>query len=206
MEWNDAQSLAIIDQEIGDRSFSPAEYEILRRAIWQTADFEYQSLIHFSERSLQLGAEALTAGVPIVVDVPMVQVGILPYLQKTFASPVYCALDQVSLPKAETIKKGIKTLAKLYSEAIFIIGQEPVALTALVELIEVEEIQPALVIGTPSGFVEADVAKYRLEDSMVPHIRVDGRKGSAVVAAATFNGLVDLAWEAYQQDRDEVGY
>lgn len=68
------------------------------------------------------------------------------------------------------------------------------------ELIEAEEIRPALVIGTPSGFVEVDVAKSRLEDSLVPHIRIEGRKGSSVVAAAIVNGLVDLAWQAYGQD------
>jgi len=73
-----------------------------------------------------------------------------------------------------------------------------------VELIEAEEIRPALVIGTPSGFVEVDVAKSRLEDSLVPHIRIEGRKGSSVVAAAIVNGLVDLAWQAYGQDSSSV--
>jgi precorrin-8X/cobalt-precorrin-8 methylmutase len=56
------------------------------------------------------------------------------------------------------------------------------------------------VIGTPSGFVGVDVAKSRLHDSMVPHIRIEGRKGSAVVAVAIVNGLVDLAWQAYGQE------
>jgi precorrin-8X/cobalt-precorrin-8 methylmutase len=56
------------------------------------------------------------------------------------------------------------------------------------------------VVGTPSGFVDIEVAKQRLQDSLVPHIRIEGRKGSAVVAAAIMNGLVDLAWKAYGQD------
>ena len=40
MEWNllTAQNLAIIDREIELHSFSPAEYEIIRRVIYQTAD------------------------------------------------------------------------------------------------------------------------------------------------------------------------
>ena len=35
MEWHitDAQSLGMIDEEIGDHVFSPAEYEIVRRVI-----------------------------------------------------------------------------------------------------------------------------------------------------------------------------
>jgi precorrin-8X/cobalt-precorrin-8 methylmutase len=80
------------------------------------------------------------------------------------------------------------------------VGQEQTALSALVDLIEAEEIKPALVIATPSGFVGADVAKSRLHDSMVPHIRSDGRKGSAVVSVAIVNGLVDLAWQAYGRE------
>ncbi|NEQ69246.1 MAG: precorrin-8X methylmutase, partial [Symploca sp. SIO2D2] len=58
MEWHvtDAQSLAIIDREMGKHAFSAAEYEIVRRVIYATADFEYKSLIRFSERSLQAGA------------------------------------------------------------------------------------------------------------------------------------------------------
>jgi len=35
---------------------------------------------------------------------------------------------------------------------------------------------------------------------LIPHIRIEGRKGSSVVAAAIVNGLVDLAWQAYGQD------
>jgi precorrin-8X/cobalt-precorrin-8 methylmutase len=30
---------------------------------------------------------------------------------------------------------------------------------------------------------------------------IEGRKGNAVVAAAIVDGLVDLAWQAYGQDR-----
>ena len=71
MEWHitDAQSLAIIDSEIGDHIFSPAEYEIVRRVIYATSDFEYQSLIRFSEQALQVGAASLAARTTIVVDV-----------------------------------------------------------------------------------------------------------------------------------------
>ncbi|MGD1804979.1 precorrin-8X methylmutase [Dapis sp. BLCC M126] len=201
MEWHitDAQSLGIIDREIGPHALSPAEYEIVRRVIYATADFEYKSLISFSEHALQSGAAALAARTTIVVDVPMVQVGITSVIQSTFANPVYCSMDAITRPQKEKTSAawGIETLAKRYPEGIFVIGQAQTALCAIVDLIEAEEIRPALVIGTPSGFVGVDVAKSRLYDSMIPHIRIDGRKGSAVVAVAIINGLVDLAWQAY---------
>ncbi|MBD2578664.1 precorrin-8X methylmutase [Oscillatoria sp. FACHB-1406] len=204
MEWHftDAQSLAIIDREIRNRSFSPAEYEIVRRIVYETADFEYPSLVSFSEKAMQAGAAALAARSTIVVDVPMVQVGIAPGIQQTFANPVYCAMEALTRPQKEKTQSawGIQTLAQRYPEAIFAIGQSQTALTALVELIEAEEIRPALVVGTPAGFVGADVAKARLKDSSIPHICIHGRKGSPVVAVAILNGLVDLAWQAYGQN------
>jgi precorrin-8X/cobalt-precorrin-8 methylmutase len=206
MEWHliDVQNLATIDREIGDRAFSPAEYEIVRRAIYATSDFEYKDLIRFSQRAMQAGAAALAARSTIVVDVPMVQVGITPNVQNTFANPVYCSLDAITRPQKGKTRAawGIETLAKRYPEAIFAIGQEQAALTALVELIEAEEIRPALVIGTPGGFVDADVAKERLQGSSVPNIWVEGCKGGAVVATAIIDGLLDLAWQAYAQNRD----
>jgi precorrin-8X/cobalt-precorrin-8 methylmutase len=205
MEWHitDAQSLAIIDSEIGDHVFSPAEYEIVRRVIYTTADFEYKSVIRFSERALQAGAAALAARTTIVVDVPMVQVGIAQDIQNTFANPVYCSLEALTRPQKEKTSAawGIETLAKRYPEGIFVVGQAQTALTALVDLIASEEIQPALIIATPAGFVNVDEAKERLQDSLVPHIIIDSRKGNAVVAAAIVDGLVDLAWQAYGQDR-----
>ena len=203
MEWHIStlQSLAIIDQEIPETRFSPSEYEILRRVIYETADFEYESLLYFSDRALPSGAAALAARSTLVVDVPMVQVGIAPNLQKTFANPVYCGTETITRPqKGRTQAEwGMQTLARRYPEAIFVVGQSSTALTGLVELIEEGEIKPALVIGTPSGFVGADIAKERLRDSQVPLIGIEGRKGSAIVAVAIVNGLVDLAWQAYGQ-------
>jgi precorrin-8X/cobalt-precorrin-8 methylmutase len=204
MEWHatDAHSLGAIDREIGDHIFSPAEYEIVRRVIYATADFEYKSLIRFSDQALQTGAAALAARTTIVVDVPMVQVGITPTIQNTFANPVYCSMDALTRPQKEKTRAawGIETLARRYPEGIFVVGEAQTALMSLVELIEAEEIRPALVIGTPAGFVGVDVTKERLNDSMVPHIRTAGRKGSAVVAVAIINGLVELAWQAYEQE------
>lgn len=204
MEWHitDAQSLAIIDREIGPSAFSPSEYEIVRRVIYATADFEYKSLISFSDQSLQSGAAALAARSTIIVDVPMVQVAIMPIIQSTFANPVYCSTEAITRPQKEKSKAawGMETLAHRYPEGIFVVGQSQTALTVLSEMIEAEIIRPALVVGTPAGFVDVDVAKDRLRDSLIPHIRTQGRKGSAVVAAAVLSGLADLAWQAYGQE------
>ncbi|MGJ5672402.1 MAG: precorrin-8X methylmutase [Nostochopsis sp.] len=205
MEWHitDAESLAIIDSEIGDHVFSPAEYEIVRRVIYANADFEYKSLIRFSERALQAGAAAFASRTTIVVDVPMVQASINYEIQSTFANPVYCSIDTLARPQKEKTRAawGIETLAKRYPEGLFVIGQAQTALSTLVDLIEAEEIRPALVIATPASFINTDSEKERLRDSLIPNITIDSRKGGALVAAAIVEGLVDLAWEAYGKAR-----
>ncbi|MDB9526580.1 precorrin-8X methylmutase [Oscillatoria sp. CS-180] len=201
MEWHisDAQSLRVIDRQIGDHLFTPSEYELVRRVIYATADFEFASLVHFSEHALTSGAAALAARTTIIVDVPMVQVGIAPPIQKTFANPVYCSMDALTRPQKDKSQTawGIETLAQRYPEGIFIVGESQTALEALIDLIEAGQIRPALVVATPAGFLDIDVLKHRLQDSMIPNIRIEGQKGNPVLAVSIMNGLIDLAWQAY---------
>ena len=201
MEWHvsDAQSLRVIDREIGNHMFTPSEYELVRRVIYATADFEFASLIHFSEHALTSGAAALAARTTIVEDVPMVQVGVAPPIQETFVNPVYCSMDALTRPQKGKSKTawGIETLAKRYPEGIFVVGESQTALEALIELVEAGEVRPALIIASPAGFLDVDVLKNRLDESMVPNIRIEGQKGNPVLAVAIMNGLIDLAWQAY---------
>jgi precorrin-8X/cobalt-precorrin-8 methylmutase len=205
MEWHvsDAESLAIIDQEVGTHEFSPAEYEVVRRVIYATADFDYLNLIRFSNEALQAGAAALAARTTIVVDEPMVQVGIAMSLQNTFANPIYCSTEAVTRPQRDKTRSawGLETLAQRYPEAIFVIGQSQTALSGLVRLIREREVAPALVIATPAGFVDVVEAKQELADSLVPHIRTEGRKGGPTVAAAILDSILDLSWQAYDNKR-----
>lgn len=150
-----------------------------------------------------MGAASLAARTTIVVDVPMVQASIAYDIQNTFANPVYCSMEALTRPQKEKTRSawGIETLARRYPEGIFVIGQAQTALTSLVELIAAEEIRPALMVATPASFINSQTAKERLQESLVPCITIEGRKGNAVVAAAIVEGLVDLAWQAYGQDR-----
>ncbi|WP_338038288.1 precorrin-8X methylmutase [Neosynechococcus sphagnicola] len=52
--------------------------------------------------------------------------------------------------------------------------------------------------------MDAETTKSRLQETLVAHIRIEGRKGSPVVASAIFNGLVELSWQAYGQDGKAV--
>ena len=215
MEWHvsDAQSLASIDKEIGGasalmeqdgdittyRHFLSAEYEIIRRVIYATGDFEYKSLIEFSERALQASAAALASRSTIVVDETPLQAGIAQAVHNTFANPVYCAMEVQTRPQKEKTRAawGMETLANRYPEGIFAIGQAPTALTTLIDLVKSEKIRPVLIIATPPNYMNIDAIKEDLKEFLIPNITIKNRKGGATVAVAILDGLIDLAWEAY---------
>ena len=195
----DALSLAKIDRQIDNERFSPAEYEIVRQVIYRTADFEYASILHFNHDALAKGAAALAARSSIIVDVPAIQVGIVPQLQKTFGNPVYCCTTAITRPQKHKTKAawGLETLAKSHPQGIYVIGQEQTALGTLAELTERKIINPALAIVTAPIFIEEDMKQW-LQNSAIPSIYISNSKGNAIVAATVVNSLITLAWYAYE--------
>ena len=196
-----AESFAIIDREIGDHSFSLAEYAIARRVIHSTADFEFKHLLRFSEGAIEGAIAALRQGVPIVTDVNMVQQGIASTVARSFQNPITSAVAQVTeaLPGKTRTETGLLQCWQQTPEAIFLIGNAPTALLALCDAIRKAQANnqttPALVVGVPVGFVSVVEAKAALAATDVPQIRAEGRKGGSPVAAAILNALIALAQE-----------
>ncbi len=77
--------------------------------------------------------------------------------------------------------------------AIVAIGNAPTALFELLRLAKEEGLRPALVVGVPVGFVNAEESKAALQEIGLPYITVSGRKGGSTVAAAIVNALLKLA-------------
>jgi precorrin-8X/cobalt-precorrin-8 methylmutase len=192
------QSFAVIDREMGEHHFSPAEYAIVRRVIHSTADFEFKDLIRFSPGAIETAICALRQQVPIVVDVSMVQQGIKTLVGKTFNNPLISAVEQVTdaLPGKTRTETGILTCWQQYPQAIFVVGNAPTALLALCDRWSTTSSSPTLAIGAPVGFISVLESKAALAATPVPQIRVEGRKGGSAVAAAILNALLVLAWEA----------
>jgi precorrin-8X/cobalt-precorrin-8 methylmutase len=71
-----AASFRQIDQEIGPHPWQGIPYEIVRRAIHATADFELRDRFVFSPTAVEAGLAALRQKRPVVVDVRMVAAGI----------------------------------------------------------------------------------------------------------------------------------
>lgn len=189
------ESFAIIDREIGEHSFSPEEYAIVRRVIHATADFEFKQSIRFSEGAIDRAIAALRQGVPIIADVSMVRQGIAGLVAKTCGNPIVTAVDRAAVAMAGKTRTETGMLACLeeYPEAIYAIGNAPTALMALCDALETATATPALVVGAPVGFVSVVESKQRLARTSVPQIRTEGRKGGSPVAAAIVNALVVLA-------------
>lgn len=203
LSFAEASSLAIIDRQMEGiiTKIAPAQYEIVRQVIYATADLDYQSLLNFSPGALTKAAAALTAATPIIVDVPEIQVSIVPKLQKTFGNPVYCcATTKVEVKdKSTKIARGLETLAKKYPHSIFIIGQEQTAMTTMIDLLDNKRIEPSLAIATPPIFLESH-QKPRLIKSSIPYICLNANKGGANVASAIFNSLIKLTGKSYLQE------
>lgn len=202
LHFTEATALAIIDRQLEELDrISPARYEIIRQVIYYTADLEYKSLLEFSESALAKGAAALTATIPIVVDVPDIQVNIVPKLQQTFGNPVYCCATRGTATAKQTkAANGLEILAREHPESIFIIGQDATAMLALLKLIQSKAVDPSLVILTPPSFSKPNLKKS-LIDSTVPYIGIDSSKGGTNVASAIFNGLLSMTWRVERQDR-----
>jgi len=203
LNFTEASTLAIIDRQIGEIGVSttPSQYEIIRQVICASADLEYKSLLKFSRGALEKGAAALTAVTPIIVDVPEIQVNIVPKLQQTFINPVYCCATTNSEVSGHATKasSGLKVLGAKYPNAIYLIGQDRTALAAMVDSIEDGIIKPSLAIATPPSLIESDIKK-RLSDSDIPNIHIVSAKGGAHITTAIFNSLLELAWQVNQRN------
>jgi precorrin-8X/cobalt-precorrin-8 methylmutase len=191
------ESFAIIDEEIGKHDLNLKEYEIARRVIHTTADFEFIKLLRFSNDAIECGINCLRRHTPIITDVGMVKLGIATMLTKTFNSSLIAAVEGIALadPGKTRSQTGILSCFEEYPEAIYVIGNAPTALLALCDRISQTKLKPGLIIGAPVGFVSVLESKQALAALDVPQIRVEGRKGGSTVAAAILNALLVLAWE-----------
>lgn len=198
IHFTQVSSLANIDRRLEENNnISPAQYEIIRQVIYHTADFEYHSLLKFSASALEQGYTALTARVPIVVDVPEIQVSIVPLLQQTFYNRVYCCATTGSKSDQTKTKTafGLEELSSHHSNSIFVIGQDLTTLKVLLDLTKSGVVNPRLAITTAPSFNEPDL-NSALTTASFPIIYINSPKGGATVASAIVKALVNLAWRA----------
>lgn len=190
------RSFEIITAELGDRTFPTGVAEVVKRVIHTTADFDYAENLCFSENAVERAKAALEAGATIVTDTNMALSGISKGTLAQLGGRAVCLMadEQVAREaKARGVTRATVSMeyaAKLEGPLIFAIGNAPTALIRLHELIGEGEVQPALVIGVPVGFVNVVEAKELLIGGDTPYIIARGRKGGSNVAAAIVNALL----------------
>jgi precorrin-8X/cobalt-precorrin-8 methylmutase len=172
------------------------EDRIRQRCAIAVGDFVMADLMQFGRDPVAAGLAALARRAPIVSDIRMVQTGIL---KRGHGSEVLCALDFGAEIARETgmtrTSAGYAALARQLDGAVVVIGNAPSALLFLCDLIE-EGTRPALVIGTPVGFVNARESKERLRTLDIPAISNIGTRGGTPVAVASMNEIITIHIEA----------
>ncbi|HET8760225.1 MAG TPA: precorrin-8X methylmutase [Nitrospiria bacterium] len=195
----EAESFRIIEDELGPHEFGPPEFQIVRRVIHASADFEFARQLRFHPRAVAAGIEALRRGVDVVADVEMVQAGISKAGLARFGGGVRCFIsdaDVIAEAKAAGVTRAIMSMRKAAREVqggIYAIGNAPTALFELIRLIQAGEARPDLVVGVPVGFVSAAESKDALAGLDWPFITALGRKGGTPAAVATVNALLRMA-------------
>lgn len=195
------ESMRIIDAEVPlPRPFGDAEWPVVRRMIHASADFELLKLVRFHPRAVTAGLEALRQSCPVITDTRMAQVGLSPRLYAPLGCVVHClisdpeTLERTRLAGSTRAAAAVDVAAQRFQKAIWVVGNAPTALLRLLELIHSRTVIPALVIGMPVGFVQAEESKQALlESEGFPFILIHGRKGGSALAASALNALACMA-------------
>lgn len=199
-------SFAIVDREAGAHRYTAEQWPVVRRMIHATADFEFNGLTQFHSNATQAGVAAILAGRPIVADVEMILVGLSRPRLKHFGIELHQFIsdaDVITQARLANSTRAVQAMRKaqrqgLLQGGIVAIGNAPTALLELLRLIREQQVQPALIIGMPVGFVSAAESKALLANlTNVPWILTQGRKGGSTLVVAALHALLALA-EAQQ--------
>ena len=194
-------SFEIIDREIGMHDYDlNQEWNIVRRVIHATADFEFankQNLL-FNNNAIQSAYRAFQNKCNIITDVEMVRSGISKISVNKLELKCICNISDIDVIKdAKKFNKtrsevAMRNLAKEINGGIVVIGNAPTALYEVLKMVNEKVSIPSLVIGVPVGFVSAVESKIELSKSSIPNITNIGRKGGSSVACSIINALMLL--------------
>lgn len=198
----ETKSMAIIEARLADFPFEPLQKPVIKRVVHTTGDVSFADITLFSPHAVEAGAAALAGGAPVYCDVEMARSGINRKAAAALGLDIRCMIHEADVAE-EAKSQGttraavamVKALERHPKGAVFVIGNAPTALFVLLEAVQAGKAEPALVVGTPVGFVGAAESKEWLTEFAVPWITVAGEKGGSTVAAAVMNALLALAVE-----------
>jgi len=197
------RSFAIIDDEAGAHGFPAPQWQVVRRVVHATADFEFIQLMRLHPEAVEAGVRALRGGGPLLVDVKMSAAGLNEERLAAYGCSVLSYIsdpDVIADARAHNSTRAIESMRKAHrlgtlDGAVVAIGNAPTALLEVARLVREEGARPALVIGVPVGFVSAAESKEVALAMPVPTIIARGRKGGSPVAVAIIHALLLLSAE-----------
>jgi len=194
-------SFDIIEDEIGKHTYNKEfEWEIVRRVIHATADFDFagEQKLLFNHDAVLSGFHAIENKRNIITDVEMVRAGISKNSLNKLNLKCICNIsDGNIILEAKRLNKtraemAMRNLIQEMQGGIIVIGNAPTALHEVIRMVNEKLIIPSLVIGVPVGFVSAVESKIELSKIGIPHITNIGRKGGSSVASSIINALMLL--------------
>jgi len=175
------ESFAILRSRVDLSHLAPLTRAVVERVVHASADLSYVDDLVLDEASLRQGQDALRRGAPVVADVQMVAAGIT-------RRDAVCRVRDAQAADGLTRSAAAVRLAfeQVGPGAVWVVGCAPTALFEVLAL----EVDPALVVGLPVGFVGAAESKLALRDSGLPAVSNRSEKGGSAVAAAALNALL----------------
>lgn len=206
----EVSSFRIIEKEAGTHGFAPRQWQVVRRMIHTSADFDYLKTVRFHQAAIDVGLEAIKQGKTIYTDTNMARIGIRKNDLAAYGCEVRCLMADPDVARmasksgATRAKVAVDHAARNWDGGIYVVGNAPTALLRLIELIDQGRAAPALVIGLPVGFVNAAESKAALLETEIPYITNTGRKGGSNLAASVVNALIIMAGSngAKQDDKN----
>ena len=194
------ESIKFIKSKLTKNNFNRIELKVLERLIHTSGDFQIQELLEFSENVCEKTLEALKLGAPILTDTDMAAAAIKAMANKSNGNKVFSAkkwvMDDLEISCTKTaygIEHAWLDLSRKYYgkvSPIVVFGSSPTGLNKLLDILEVCDSKPTLIIGMPVGFIGVEKSKKRLLATNLPYIVMGSTRGGAAMAGATVNALL----------------
>ena len=195
-------SFDIVTQEAGEHNYSDEQWQVVRRMIHATADFEFNGLAEFHPQAIEAGIKAIIDGRPLVADVEMICVGLSKPRLKHFGVKTHHFIsdpDVIKKAQDEGTTRAVQAMRKAHQQGlleggIIGVGNAPTALLEVKRLINEEGLKPAIIVGMPVGFVSAEESKDELAlIDNIPWIISRGRKGGTTLVVSAIHALLAIA-------------
>jgi precorrin-8X/cobalt-precorrin-8 methylmutase len=185
-------SYRILAERVDLSAWPAGARDVVARMVHATADESFAATARIGEQAVEAAVAALAAGAPVVCDARMVVAGI------PSVPGAVCFLDRVpeAAPGDTRSAAAIRLAAERHPDgALWVVGNAPTALFALLDLCAAGAVRPAAVVGLPVGYVGAAESKAALWAGELRPLAItnSGNRGGSPAAAGAVNALARLA-------------